>query len=111
MVDVVVDQCPLGLADSLFDSMQLLREIEAGSSLGEHLDHPVQMPLGAPQPLHDFGVGFMNVIVCHAPTLSPWKGYDKQNWRGSLQRYLVFLEVMSYRELLAIIRKGSPEPL
>src|SRR6266404_4780265 len=66
MIDVIVNQSPLGLANGLFDGMQLLGEIEAGSSFAEHFNHPTEMALGTLQPLDDSWVSFMNVILCHA---------------------------------------------
>lgn len=73
---MIVDQCPFGLADGLLDRVQLLGEVQARPAVTEHLDDLVQVTLRAPQPLHDFGVGFMNVIFCHSQTLSPGRGYD-----------------------------------
>jgi hypothetical protein len=65
MIDVVVDQGALGLADGLFYSMQLLGEIEARSSFAEHFDHPAEMTVSPLQALDDIGMSFVKVIMCH----------------------------------------------
>jgi hypothetical protein len=65
MINVIVNQSPLGLADGLFDGMQLLGEIEARPSLGEHFDHPAEMTVSPLQPLDDIGMSFVKMIMCH----------------------------------------------
>jgi hypothetical protein len=77
MIDVIVNQSPLGLADGLFDGVKLLGEVKAGPPLTEHFNHPTEMALGTLQPLDDIWVSFMNVILCHANIVSPWIGYRK----------------------------------
>jgi hypothetical protein len=74
MIDVIVNQSPLGLADGLFDSMKLLGEIEAGASFAEHFDHPAEMTVSPLQPLDDIRMGFVKIIMCHAIIVSPWRG-------------------------------------
>jgi hypothetical protein len=71
MIDVIVNQSPLGLADGLFDSMQLLGEIEAGASFAEHFDHPAEMTVSPLQPFDDVGMSFVKVIMCHQRNISP----------------------------------------
>jgi len=81
VIDVIVDQRPLGLADRLLNCVELLGKVEARPGLAEHLDDLVQMSLGASEPFHNLGVGFVNVISCHGQTLSPGRG----GWKiGSL---------------------------
>ncbi len=75
MIDVVVDQGSLGLADSFFDGMKLLGEIETRSPLVKHHDHPTKVTLGPLQPIDDFRMGFMKMVVCHAQGISPPGGY------------------------------------
>jgi len=65
MIDVIVNQSPLGLPDGLFDGMQLLRQIEAGASFAEHFDHPAEMTVGPLQPLDDIGMSFVKMLLCH----------------------------------------------
>jgi hypothetical protein len=77
MIDVIVNQSPLGLADGLFDCVKLLGEVEAGPPLTEHFNHPTEMALGTLQPLDDIWVSFMNVILCHTNIVSPRIGYRK----------------------------------
>ena len=74
MIDVVVDQGSLSLADSLLDRMKLLGKIEARSPFLKHRNHAAEMALGPFQPFDNVGMGFMNVIVCHANIISPWGG-------------------------------------
>ncbi len=63
MVDVIVDQRFLRFADCLLHGVELLRQIETGPALAEHLDHSVKMPFGALQPFDDVGVAFVDMIV------------------------------------------------
>jgi hypothetical protein len=74
MIDVIVNQSPLGLADGLFDGVKLLGEVKAGPPLTEHFNHPTEMALRTLQPLDDIWVSFMNVIVCHEQGISPRGG-------------------------------------
>jgi hypothetical protein len=77
VVDVIVDQRLLRLADRLFDRMKLLCQIEAGAAFAEHLDNPVKMAFRPLQPLDDIGMSFVNVIMCHEQKVSPLGGYGK----------------------------------
>ena len=45
VVDVILDQLFLGIADRFFDGVQLLREVHARSAGLEHLDHRRQVAL------------------------------------------------------------------
>ncbi len=78
MIDVVVNQRPLGFADGLLDRMKLLGEIETRSSLIKHLDHTAKMTFGPPQPFDDIRVSFVNVVVCHTQNISPLGGYGNR---------------------------------
>ena len=85
MIDVVVDQGPLGFSKGLFDRVKLLGEIETGSSFIEHFDDATEMALGPLQPLDDIRMGFMNVVVRHVQSVSPRGGYGNRcscrTWR------------------------------
>ena len=47
VVQVILDQLLLGIADGLLDRVQLLGELHARAIVLEHLDHPRQMAVGA----------------------------------------------------------------
>jgi hypothetical protein len=53
VVEVFVDQGPLGVRDRRFDGMQLLGDVQAGASRLDHLDHAPEMALGALEALGD----------------------------------------------------------
>jgi hypothetical protein len=65
MIDMIVNQRPLGFANGLLDRMKLLGKIEARPSFAEHLNHPAEVTLGPLQPFDDFRMGLMYVIVRH----------------------------------------------
>jgi hypothetical protein len=71
VVDVIMDQRALRLADGFFDGMKLLGEIKAAPSFIEHLDDSAEMTFGPLQPLDDFRVGFVDVLMYHVKKLSP----------------------------------------
>ena len=74
--NVGLNQRLLGLADGLFDRVNLLGDIKAGSARLNHFDDPLEMAVGALQALDDFRVRFMDVwILAHANILSPRRGY------------------------------------
>ncbi len=75
MVDVVVDQCALRLADGLLDGMKLLSQIQARPAFVEHVDDTTEVTLGAPEPPDDIGMSFVNVNFCHPRNLSSLGGY------------------------------------
>lgn len=70
MIDMGVNQRPLGFADSFFDSMKLLGEVETRSLFTKHLDHTAKMTLGALEPFDDVWMGVVNLIMCHPRNLS-----------------------------------------
>src|SRR3954451_12167119 len=65
VVDVIVDQGLLRLADRLLDGVQLLRQVETWSTFGEHRDDLLEVPVGAFQPLDDLRVACVNVVLAH----------------------------------------------
>ena len=68
---MIVDQCALRLTDSLLDSVKLLGQIEAGSMLVKHFDDATKVALGPFQPLDDFRMRFVNMIMCHRTLYPP----------------------------------------
>ena len=73
VVDVIVDEGFLRLSDRLLHGVELLREIEAGPAVGEHLDHLVKMAFGAFQAFDDFRMAGVRMFL-HGDYLSPWRG-------------------------------------
>jgi hypothetical protein len=71
MIDVVVDQGFLGLANGLLDGVELLGDIETGSSLLDHRNDAPQVSFRPLQPLHDIRVALMNVCILHALSYPP----------------------------------------
>lgn len=67
MVDVIMDEFALGIADSMLDGMQLLSELDARSLLLQHGNDGAQMPLGTLQTFNDVGV----TMVAH-PDIISW---------------------------------------
>lgn len=47
MIDMVMNQCSLGLHDRFFDSMQLLRDIETSRPAIEHRNHAPEVAICA----------------------------------------------------------------
>src|SRR5207244_6057336 len=76
MIDVVVDKSLLCGTDCLFDRMQLLRDIEAGTLSFDHVDDGAQVSLGALQALDDFRVTLMKFRFDHLCILSYPPGED-----------------------------------
>ncbi|MFT6568572.1 MAG: hypothetical protein ACJAWY_000261 [Sphingomonas echinoides] len=66
MVDMVVDECPLGARDSVLDRLKLLRDVDAGALLLDHPDDTAQMAGGPIQAFDDSRVTGVS-IVSHAP--------------------------------------------
>jgi hypothetical protein len=54
MVDMILNQRALGLAYSLFNGVQLLGNIHAGSLVFDHADNAAQVTLSTLQPFDDF---------------------------------------------------------
>ncbi len=69
VIEMILYQRPLGVADGTFDRVQLLGEIEAWTAFADHFDHAPEVPLGAAQALCDLGMGFVS-MVAHGMTLS-----------------------------------------
>ena len=62
MVDVIVNQRLLSLTEGLLDGMELLRQIDTGPAVREHLDHLVKVTFGPLEALDDAGMRFVNMI-------------------------------------------------
>jgi len=73
VVDVIMDQRLLRLSDRLLHGVELLREIEAGTAVGEHLDHLVKMAFGAFQAFDDFRMAGVRMFL-HAGLPIPLEG-------------------------------------
>ena len=71
VIDVIVDQRLLRLADRLLDGMKLLRQVETGAAVREHLDHLVKVTFGALQALDDSGMSFVNMIFHDRDSIPP----------------------------------------
>jgi len=56
-----MDQRLFGVLDRALDRLQLLRNFRAWSPLFDHFDDLLQMPVGAPEALHDLRM----VVVVH----------------------------------------------
>lgn len=61
VVNVVLDQCFLGLLDRFFDSLQLLGDIYARTAFLQHGDHAGQVPVGALESVDQRWMASMNV--------------------------------------------------
>src|SRR6266850_111741 len=53
VLDVVVDQLPLGFGNRAFDRVELLRQVEAASAFLEHSDNRAKVTFGALQASND----------------------------------------------------------
>ena len=71
MIDVVLDQDLLGLRDCLFDGMQLLGQIKAGTMRFHHLQDAAQMALC---PLESLGDGIVMVVGIGFPCRASYPG-------------------------------------
>ena len=86
VVDVVLDQRALGLADRFLDRVQLLGDVHTGATVLYHGDDAAQMALGTFQPFDDFRMTLVLMpvfVLAHRQTsckdnrlgiLSPWGG-------------------------------------
>jgi hypothetical protein len=66
MIDVIVNEPPLCLADRPLDCVQLLRKLEAAAAFIEHGDDAAHVPLGTLEAFDDVWMRLMDVCVCHA---------------------------------------------
>jgi hypothetical protein len=62
VVDVVMHQGLLGLADSFLDRMELLRNLKARPAVLNHGDHGSKMALNPFETLHNFGMALMYLV-------------------------------------------------
>lgn len=76
MIEVVLDQCPLGVGDCLLDCLELLGDVQTWSATFDHRDYAFEMSLGSLQPFDNFRMGVVSMFR-HLPYLSPWRGYFK----------------------------------
>src|SRR5215207_5777448 len=80
---MILDERPLGLADRLFDRMELLGNLETWPAHLDHLDDAHEVPIRAPEPLQNAAVGLMMAeLLSHAHALSPRRVSGKCAARG-----------------------------
>ena len=105
MVEVILNQCLLGLGDSLLDGMELLGDVEARPPALDHLDDAAKMTIGALQPLDDLRVGLVSLgWLGHRHILSPCRGYTKMvERRKQVARLAIAAGEVRYC-LLALLR-------
>lgn len=65
VIQMVPDQGLLGLLNRLLHRLQLLRNLQAGAPVPEHVDGAAQVPAGPAQAFDDGRVGGMCVRLCH----------------------------------------------
>lgn len=87
MIDVVLNQCFLGLADGLFDSVQLLSDVDTGSAGLDHLDDLLQMAIRPLQAKSYFSMVGMLLINVHQAFISPQGGYGQVRGSGYPTRW------------------------
>jgi hypothetical protein len=72
VIDMVLDQHALGLADSFFHGMQLLSDVDAGPMVFDHGDDAAQVTLRTLQPFDDIAMTLVLVtvfVIAHALSL------------------------------------------
>src|SRR5579871_4891705 len=78
MIDMIMDQLPLRLGDSLLDGVKLLSKLNAGPSFAEHGDDPLDVALGPLEPFHDSRMAEMRIDVGHADDPIPREGIGQE---------------------------------
>ena len=68
---MVMDQCTFGIHYSLFNRVELLRDIKTGLARLEHLNHGAQMAIGTFQPGNEGRVGCVEMRFCHMKEAIP----------------------------------------
>jgi len=63
VIEMIVDQRPLGIRDGVLDRLHLLGDVEARPARLDHLDHGAQMTVGAFQPGDQRGVACMSMRI------------------------------------------------
>jgi hypothetical protein len=64
MIQMVVHQGPFGLGNCLLYRVELLRDVEAGTSFLDHGDDGSKVTFDSLKPLHDLEVALMTVRRC-----------------------------------------------
>ena len=77
MIDVIIDQRPLGAGNGVLDGLELLRDIDARSPLFDHCGDTSQMPVRTIESLDDRGMAGVSVMG-HA-TLSHDSAHESRN--------------------------------
>ncbi len=62
MVDVIVDQCPLGAGDGVLDRLELLRDVDAGPLFLDHPDDAAKMACRPVEPLDDRRMADVSIV-------------------------------------------------
>ena len=65
VVQMALNQGFLGLLNRFLHRLQLLRDIETGSSLLQHVHGAAQVPAGSAKPFDDGWMGGMCMRLCH----------------------------------------------
>ena len=65
VIEMVLDQGLLGLLNRFFNRLQLLRDIQAGTTLCQHFYGAAQVPAGSAKAFDDGWMGGMCVRLCH----------------------------------------------
>lgn len=72
VIDMVLDQRAFGLTDRFFHGMQLLRDVDAGTTVFDHADDAAQMTLRTLQPFDDIAMTLVLMavfVIAHALSL------------------------------------------
>jgi hypothetical protein len=95
MIDVVMNEPPLGLVDGLLDRMKLLSEFNAAAAFLEHFYDPSHVALGTLEPCDDRWMRFVNVFLCHRPSLS-YPGGSNKSYPGGYEALVqtIFLSLL-----------------
>lgn len=95
VVNVVLDEDFLGLGYGLFDCVQLLRKVQAGTMVFHHLQDAPQVAFGALQALSDCVMVVVRVWCRHAAIVSPRGGWCRKNleidWGSVASRHPSYL--------------------
>lgn len=76
MIDVIMNQSPLGLCDRFLNSVKLLGKIKTRSAIAYHLDDFPQVAIRSAKALNYLGVTGMNMCF-HPRTISSPRGYKR----------------------------------
>jgi hypothetical protein len=96
MIQMILNQCSLGIPDRFLDGIELLGDVETWLSGLDHGCDAPQMPLGALQPFDDIGVTVVIMTVfAHVKMVSPWSGYRNKSFEAARSKSPVASETES----------------